>query len=208
MKIIALRHGFRFDSALYFTPLTATGLEQADNLVEILKDEKIDTIYCSPFLRTLQTIYPYCIENNKKVNIENTFYECLISSEFNYYNYRHYPKELNNTYPHLSSIINQNYNSELFVSNISYMETHEKVRNRVFPFIHNLCQTYKNTDKVFLIVTHATIVNAIKKYFDKSVHYRSNVEEAKPYIIDVPVDIRGPHGYYEELPSNSQSKTE
>ena len=49
MKIIALRHGFRFDSALYFTPLTATGLEQADNLVEILKNEKIDTIYCSPF---------------------------------------------------------------------------------------------------------------------------------------------------------------
>jgi broad specificity phosphatase PhoE len=66
MKIIALRHGLRFDSALYFTPLTAEGLVQADNLVEILKDEKIDIIYCSPFLRTLQTIYPFCIENKKK----------------------------------------------------------------------------------------------------------------------------------------------
>jgi len=49
MKIIALRHGFRFDSALYFTPLTATGLEQADNLVEILKDEKIDFIANIPY---------------------------------------------------------------------------------------------------------------------------------------------------------------
>ena len=80
MKIIALRHGFRFDSALYFTPLTATGLEQADNLVEILKDEKIDTIYCSPFLRTLQTIYPYCIENNKKVNVQSN---SVVSSGYN-----------------------------------------------------------------------------------------------------------------------------
>ena len=44
MKIIALRHGLRFDSALYFTPLTAEGLVQADNLVEILKDEKIDIL--------------------------------------------------------------------------------------------------------------------------------------------------------------------
>ena len=38
MKIIALRHGLRFDSALFFTPLTKEGLIQADNLVEILKD--------------------------------------------------------------------------------------------------------------------------------------------------------------------------
>jgi len=205
MKIIALRHGLRFDSALYFTPLTAEGLVQADNLIEPLKKFNIDMIYCSPFLRTLQTIYPYCIETNKTVNIENTFYECLISKEFNYYNYRHKPKELNNTYPHLSSIINYHYNSQLFVSNISYLETHDKVRNRVFPFIHNLCQKYKDTNKVFLIVTHATIVNAIKKYFDKSVHYRANVEEAEPYIIDVPKDIKGPDGYYEVPHSTLQN---
>jgi|TARA_B110000008_G_scaffold232424_1_gene235974 broad specificity phosphatase PhoE len=207
MKIIALRHGLRFDSALYFTPLTAEGLVQADNLVEILKDEKIDIIYCSPFLRTLQTIYPFCIENNKKVNVENTFYECLNSNEFNYYNYRHNPRELDNTYPHLSSIIDHNYNSQLFVSNISYIETSEKVRNRVFPFIHNLCQKYKKTDKVFLIVTHGTIVNTIKKYFNRKVHYRQNVDEAEPYIIDVPPDIMGPHEYYGEPTPNFQSKT-
>ena len=208
MKIIALRHGLRFDSALFFTPLTKEGLIQADNLVELLKDVKIDLIYCSPFLRTLQTIFPYCIENNKNVNIENTFYECLNSNEFNYYNYRHRTDELDNTYPHLKTIINYNYSSQLYVSNISYLDTNDKVRNRVFPFIHNLCQKYKDTDKVFLIVTHATIVNTIKKYFDKNVDYRSRVEEAIPYFIDVPKNIRGPGGYCEEPSSNSQSKTE
>ena len=65
MKIIILRHGDRFESALYFTPLTAKGLEQADNIVDTLKSYNVDIIYSSPFLRTLQTIYPFCIETNK-----------------------------------------------------------------------------------------------------------------------------------------------
>ena len=95
----------------------------------------------------------------------------------------------------------------MFVSNISYLETHDKVRNRVFPFIHNLCQKYKDTDRVILIVTHGTIINAIKKYFDKSVHYRANVDEAEPYIIDVPKGIKGPDGYYETPTANSQNNT-
>ena len=77
----------------------------------------------------------------------------------------------------------------------------------MFPFIHNLCQKYKKTDKVFLIVTHGTIVNTIKKYFNRKVHYRQNVDEAEPYIIDVPPDIMGPHEYYGEPTPNFQSKT-
>lgn len=195
MKFIIIRHGERFDSTLYFTPLTAKGLTQADTLADILKAYKIDIVYSSPFLRTLQTIYPYCIENNKQVNIENTFYECLDSDEFNYHNYRHSPKELYNTYPHLISIINNNYKSELFVSNISYVEDYKQVKNRVFPFIYNLCQEHKNNDTVILIVTHATIVNTIKKFFDSNVHFEENIEEAKPFIIDVSEDFNGPAGY-------------
>ena len=195
MKFIIIRHGERFDSTLYFTPLTANGLKQADDLADILKSYKIDMVYSSPFLRTLQTIYPYCIENNKQVNIENTFYECLRSNEFNYHNYRHSPKELYNTYPHLMSIINNQYKSKLFVSNISYIEDYKQVKNRVFPFIYNLCHKHKNNDTVILIVTHATIVNTIKKFFDSDVHFGENVEEAKPFIINVPENFNIPAGY-------------
>ncbi len=195
MKLINIRHGERFDSTLYFTPLTAKGLKQADNLADILKSYKIDIVYSSPFLRTLQTIYPYCIENKKHCNIENTFYECLNCDEFNYHNYRHSYTELDNTYPHLVSIVNNNYKSKLFVSNISYVETYKQVKNRVFPFIYNLCQKHKNNDTVILIVTHATIVNTIRKFFDSDVHFGENVEEAKPFIIDVSENFNGPAGY-------------
>ena len=195
MRFIIIRHGERFDSTLYFTPLTSKGIRQADDLVDILKNRKIDIIYSSPFLGTLQTIYPYCIKNDKHVNIENTFYECLNSDEFNYHNYRHGIAELHNTYPHLNSIINDNYQSKLFVSNISYVENYKQVKNRVFPFIQNLCQEHKNKDTVILIVTHATILNTIRKFFDSDIHFEEHVEEAKPFIIDVPENLSGPSGY-------------
>ena len=195
MKIIILRHGNRFDSTLYFTPLTALGLKQADNLITTLQPHNIDIIYSSPFLRVLQTIYPFCEETNKKVNIENSFYESLDSNEFNYHNYRHRPSELESTYPHLTSIINDHYKSHLFVSNISYIEKEKEILNRVFPFIYNLCQKHRKKDTTILIVTHGTIFNAIKKFFKTTVLLTDEVSEAIPYIIDVPVDVKSPVGY-------------
>uniref|UniRef100_A0A6C0C4R1 Phosphoglycerate mutase n=1 Tax=viral metagenome TaxID=1070528 RepID=A0A6C0C4R1_9ZZZZ len=192
MKIIILRHGDRFDSPLYFTPLTLKGLTQASKLADELTSYNIDIIYSSPFLRTLQTVYPFCIKTNKKINIENAFYECLSSEEFNYHNYRHFPQELQLSHPHLLSIINNNYHTKLLVSNISYTETHQQIKNRVFPFIYNLCQQHKHRNTTILIVTHATIANAIKIFFNHEVKFDDHVPTAKPIIIDVPVNINGP----------------
>ena len=71
------------------------------------------------------------------------------------------------------------------------MEDYKQVKNRVFPFIYNLCQEHKNSDTVILIVTHATIVNTIRKFFDSDVHFGENVKEATPFIIDVPENFNG-----------------
>lgn len=195
MKIIILRHGCRFKSPLYFTPLNDKGLKQADELVDILKVFDIDTIYASPFLRVIQTIYPYCMDTNKKINIENTFYESLDSEEFNYYNYRHRIDELKITYPHLMKIINERYSSHLFVSNISYVETERLIMNRIYPFIYNMIMNHKTTEKIFLIVTHGTICNAIKKYFDSDVKLNDEFPEGTLEVINVPKDNKGPASF-------------
>lgn len=49
-----------FDTAIYpyDPPLSELGQSQANALAEQLKDEQIDRIYCSPFLRTIQTAHP------------------------------------------------------------------------------------------------------------------------------------------------------
>ena len=74
MKLIILRHEERPNNSLFFTPLTENGKKNAEELKNKLPDN-IDLIYSSPFLRVLQTIYPYCKKHNKTVNVENSFYE-------------------------------------------------------------------------------------------------------------------------------------
>jgi broad specificity phosphatase PhoE len=70
MKIYILRHEDRTQDCSFFAPLTKSGLENSIKLVKYLEKEKIDTIYSSPFIRTLQTIYPYAKEHDIKINIE------------------------------------------------------------------------------------------------------------------------------------------
>lgn len=171
MKIIILRHGERYNSPSYLSPLTVGGLKQADDMINNLPYD-IDTIYCSPFLRTIQTIYPYCMAHNKKIKIENVFYERCTGPAFNHHNYRHSTKELNQTWRYLTSIIDNNYKSKYFVSNIKINPKDQYVINRVFPFIYGLCKKYKTTDKTFLIVTHKGICNTIKKVFNKNIGLR------------------------------------
>ena len=58
MKIYLLRHEDRTMDLTFFSPLTKNGLENSNELVKYLEREKINTIYSSPYIRTLQTIYP------------------------------------------------------------------------------------------------------------------------------------------------------
>jgi len=70
MKIYILRHEDRTQDCSFFSPLTKTGLNNSVKLIDYLKKEKITKIYCSPFIRTLQTIYPYAKNNNININLE------------------------------------------------------------------------------------------------------------------------------------------
>lgn len=70
-KFIFVRHGESEGNIGKFfakpeTPLTNNGQEQAKKLIEELKNEKIDVIISSPFLRTLETAKPIA----KKLGIE------------------------------------------------------------------------------------------------------------------------------------------
>ena len=66
MKILFLRHEIRnLRDPTFYSPLLKKGLNNAVQLVSILKRHKIDLIFSSPFKRVLQTIEPYCNLYNK-----------------------------------------------------------------------------------------------------------------------------------------------
>ena len=69
MKIYILRHEDRTMDGTFFSPLTQDGLDNSIKLIDVLNKCKIDTIYSSPFIRTLQTVLPYAKSRNLKINL-------------------------------------------------------------------------------------------------------------------------------------------
>ena len=166
MKLYVLRHEQRGEDPLPLSPLTSQGFLNSLKLINEIDKLKPDIIYCSPFLRTIETIYPYCRFYNKKINIENSLYEYIHAPEFKYYNYIHRPMDLNkNPYQKLmTTCINNNYQSFLNVYNIKYLETEKNFMNRVHNFICKISRDKTLKNKTILCVTHMSTVNAIKSY--------------------------------------------
>jgi broad specificity phosphatase PhoE len=189
MKIIILRHAQRNDSHHFFTTLTEEGEKRADALKDILPSN-IDEIYCSPFLRTVETIFPYCNKYDQQIRIEYSLYKRCTRLHFNYTNYIHTEKDLLEHKYNVSNIIDNNYKSILMSSNIILNPSDNDVKNKIFPFIYKLCKKYKDTDRIILIVTHKAICNTIKKVFNKNVQLKDDF----------------PQGHFEEIIINSDWK--
>ena len=77
MKIILLRHEERYLDIGFYSNLTDKGVINSCLLGNTLNKYDIDIVFSSPFIRTLQTIYPFIMKNNyqKKVNCEYTITE-------------------------------------------------------------------------------------------------------------------------------------
>jgi len=155
MKIYILRHEERFESPTFYTSLTTLGHKNADNLKHILSTLSITHIFSSPFLRTIQTIIPYCKLNNLKTKIcvEYSLYETMYDKCFTKDNYQvtlsKNDKEFEYTNTKYSSLIN--------ITDINCPETPIDVKRRVLTFIDKLIACYKKTDKCILVVAHAAV---------------------------------------------------
>ena len=177
MKIILLRHEDREKFPGFYSNLTEKGFNNSIKLIKKLDKYKIDIMYSSPYVRTLQTIYPYSIYSKKKVNIEYGLSE-----------YRHNPYFLieNKIYNisdiednNLLSIINNKYKSKFKIDDYDYilLELEYNLEERVKKFFNKLIKNKNNKNKCILIVSHRGVINMIKKlYFNK----RNNISNDFP----------------------------
>jgi len=144
-KIYILRHGERDNSIGFDTLLTPRGIQHAEKeICLVLQKIKFDEIYCSPFLRTLQTIKPYCDLTGSKVNLEWALSESIPED---YY----IPQEYND-------IINHDYQSYYVSETSTFLadESFENIKNRIRDFIQS-----RRRNISMLFVTHLPIINAI-----------------------------------------------
>lgn len=163
MKIFILRHEDRTQDATFFSPLTSTGLERSEVLVDVLRKHKINKIYSSPFIRTLQTINPYCEKCGVKVNLEYSLSEIqhpLIIPE------KSYQVRLP-TYMAHNFNSNDKYKSLLDPIDHVYPEDEVNVSKRVRHFLNTLFNNKLNRADNILLVTHQVVCNEILKIATK-----------------------------------------
>ena len=151
MKITYVRHG-QTDYNLYKifqadAPLNSTGIKQAKETAKKLKDKHFDICYCSPMLRTRQTLNEILkYHNDLKVIFDERLHE------------RHYGELIGQ---HASVVT---FNRWDMTAKIPYkgMESIPTVIDRVSSFYDDLFKTdYQNV----LIVAHSGIFRASSVYF-------------------------------------------
>ena len=145
MKIILLRHEKRYENVGFFSELTYEGKINSETIIinKILEYENkygIDIIFCSPFLRTIQTIYPYCKLQNKKINIEYSIIEYLHNPYFIKNEWYYTFNDIKD--PCFNSIINKDYVSLLNKQDFSVLEDEIKLEERVKNFVDSLKKNY------------------------------------------------------------------
>jgi broad specificity phosphatase PhoE len=164
MKIYILRHEDRTQDCSFFAPLTETGLENAQTLVDKLKEININLIFSSPFIRTLQTVYPYAKESGLKINLEYGLSEL------------HHPdiipvKAVGISLPEYLAInfnYEPSYKTIVKPTDIKYPESDKLVVDRVKHVLKDIFSKYFQSDSNILIVSHQSICNAILKIVNKS----------------------------------------
>tara|TARA_B110000259_G_C13871211_1_gene344916 strand:+ start:50 stop:673 length:624 start_codon:yes stop_codon:yes gene_type:complete len=186
MKLLLLRHEERnLEEPFFHTSLTKKGFENANtNILLHLSKFKINKIYCSPFLRCIQTIYPYCSIHKKKINIENSLYECLNNTKF-ISTYLHNCDSIEDE--NILKIKNKKYNSFLHIDYFRYylcknniitqLEIKEEFKKRIISFIDLLIKkktktnenTNTNTNNTVLIISHEAVLREIQIYIEYNI---------------------------------------
>jgi broad specificity phosphatase PhoE len=177
MKIYILRHEERTIDATFFSPLTKVGMINANNLILILEKLKITKIVCSPYIRTIQTIFPFSKKKNIKLNLEYGLCEILHPTIIP-------PKSFNVELPeYLCENYNYNpkYLSIIKSTDLIYPEDEKKFKDRTKKIFKNLINRYHKTDETILIVTHQGMCKNILSIINNKNEIKIPDEELNNY---------------------------
>lgn len=184
MKIYVMRHCERnLNNCSFESPLIQQGFYNAKNLYTNMDNLKIDTIYSSPFLRTIQTGDFYSKMKNIPINIDYSLAEFVLPHEkYLMYSVNNYiiPEEWKKNFNiNMLTMIHNKYNTK---------EIKEDCIERVYKFINHIKNKYINTNKNILIITHMSIVNIILNLSTNKINY-NNLDVDKYYPMGLITEI-------------------
>ena len=163
MKLYILRHEDRTMDLTFFSPLTKNGLEKSVELINKLENEKINCIYSSPYIRTLQTIYPYSKKYNLQPKLDYSISEMYQEDNIPKKSYQVTLPE----YIAESFNYDKDYKSLSMPSDIEFPEDIRKFNIRVKNFIKSIIRNNYNTQNNILLVTHQGVIDIILRSLGK-----------------------------------------
>ena len=176
MKIYILRHEDRTMDATFFSPLTSEGLDNSIKLIEILKEHKIDTIFSSPFIRTLQTVTPYSKSMDIPINLDYSLSEIqhphIIPEKSYQITLPLYIAESFNYNPKYTSLFNP--------VDHKYPENEKLVEKRVKRFMAKILTDELKSKHNILIVSHQVVCNIILKFANRNTDVKLDVTHNYP----------------------------
>ena len=152
MRLFLLRHEERPKEVGFYTELTEEGKKNSINKIKQLEKLNIDKIFCSPFIRCVQTIEPFCLKHNKFINVD-----CSLGE----YPYNEPNERMSHPVKFLE-IINTDYIPVL--SDFPFYEILKDLKERVKNFCTKILIKYYGTNLNILIVSHKSILNTIEHY--------------------------------------------
>lgn len=147
--------------------LTEKGYLDAERLADILKDEKIDAVVSSPYIRSILTVEKIA----QRIGLEVIVFENLKERVFSSEDKRLADKDL---FPILEK--------SFFDSNFSLNggESNADCQKRAIKVLKELLGTYK--DKKVVIGTHGLVMTLMMRYFDSTYDLDFLYSTSKPDI--------------------------
>ena len=190
MKLYILRHEDRTMDLTFFSPLTKNGLEKSINLVNYLEKEKINSIYASPYIRTLQTIYPYSKKYNLKSKLDYSLAELYQEDNIPKKSYQiTLPEYIAETFKY-----DDEYKSLIMPADVNFPENIKLFNERIKHFLKTIIRNNYNTDNNIVLVTHQGVIDIIMRILGK----RSS--ELKELV----KDVRYPKGSLTKILDNGE----
>ena len=190
MKLYILRHEDRTMDLTFFSPLTKNGLEKSINLINYLEKEKINSIYSSPYIRTLQTIYPYSKKYNLKSKLDYSLTELYQEDNIPKKSYQiTLPEYIAETFKY-----DDEYKSLMMPSDVNFPENIKLFNDRIKHFLKTIIRNNYNTDNNIVLVTHQGVIDIIMRILGKR---NSELKELVK-------DIRYPKGSLTKILDNGE----
>ena len=189
MKLYFVRHGEsianllrEFSNSGIKHPLTERGVEQARTLAQKLSGIPFDVIYSSPVLRAMQTAQVVA----EQLHVPVVVTEALREWSVGIYEGTTDPEGWD-----LHRKVQEDwYFHNKPESKMPGGESFHEIRDRFIPFIENLVQKNKNTDRNILCVAHGGIYTAVLPVLFKNIDYAFANEHGIPHTTPTVAEVR------------------